>query len=280
MPPIFIGKVAKDHLPVENSEDSWAVQADDEGLFIALSDGAGTASFSRQWSSALTKWLVENPITDFTECAVLAWFENSAKNLYKAWRDHIPPFDELPYYGQNSLMEGSQATLLYVRVEQDLLKVFAVGDSCLYLVREGELITAFPISASEDFNYSPALIHTSTRILPNNQGALKFFQAECHPGDWIFMATDALACWIQTQVESGQSVWDELVKIRDDHSLTDLVRRLRQEKSIHNDDVTLISLRMTNQREKDQKMKDSNPAKFMKVPEEGLFENDENIKNK
>ena len=249
MPLLFYGRVAKDHQPDEKSEDNCAIHVDGKTLIVALSDGAGTVAFSRQWSATLSKWAVQHPIENFTENEVLGWFDNSTEGLYRAWRQRIPPYDELPYYGQNGLIDGSQATLLVVQLENLYLKAFAVGDTCLYHVRDNELMHAFPVTSADDFDTSPALIHTSARVFPNHEGNLNFLETDCLQSDIIFLATDALACWIQKQFEMGEPVWENLSSIHDDKDFCELVRGLRKEKRIRNDDVVLISIRVSGKNE-------------------------------
>jgi hypothetical protein len=118
---------------------------------------------------------------------------------------------------------------------------WAVGDICLFHIRDGRLIASFPISASVEFNVTPQL-YQSKAMRPTPQATLA--RGELQPDDLMVFATDALAQRLLAEAESGtppdwgrywdldQAVWRQEIEA------------LRDCNAIVNDDCTLVVLRL------------------------------------
>lgn len=242
MPVLFSARVAKDAQPVEKCEDAYRNRQEADIETCAVSDGAGTFGFSREWSEVMVSWAVEHPPDDFSVDGVRAWFKNSLSTLYEEWVKKIPPYDDLPWYGQNSFQEGSAATLLLLRLSGGRYQALAIGDSCLFHIRDQKLVNAFPIQRSEDFDSFPSLIHTS-RGLPIAEHALRFLEGEYQAEDLFLLATDAISAWLLREHESESPAWEQLLELHDDQDLIRLVHDLLAQKKMRNDDVTLLIVR-------------------------------------
>ncbi len=243
MPLLFHARVAKDGQPLEKCEDGLAISFRGKVEVYAISDGAGTAAFSGEWASALTNWAVGHPPAEFSGLALSAWLQQSAGPLYQEWAKLIPPYDALPWYGQSGFQEGSQATLLVLCVASGRFHALAVGDTCLFQVRAGQLVCGFPLRCSSDFDTWPALIHTSFGVLPNEEATLRFLEGDYCSGDLFFLATDALSQWLFKQHEAGTPGWDRLLALRQEMDLEQLVGELLANRQMRNDDVALAIVR-------------------------------------
>jgi len=66
------------------------------------------------------------------------------------------------------------------------------------------------------------------------------------PNDTFYLMTDALAAWFLRCCEAGQQPWDALEQVLGtadpQESFAAFVRGLREEKLLHNDDVTLLTI--------------------------------------
>ena len=107
-----------------------------------------------------------------------------------------------PFWGSRSRREQ--------RTESIPFSAVAVGDTCLFHTRDGDMLRAFPLEHSEQFNNAPKLvgarmsleqIHKKRSVWPDGQG---------RPGDRLWAITDALAQWCLAESEAGGNPWAEL----------------------------------------------------------------------
>ncbi|HTD76146.1 MAG TPA: hypothetical protein VK898_00820, partial [Chloroflexota bacterium] len=151
----------------------------------------------------------------------------------------------LPWYAEEKLRQGAYAALLGVtfsaRPGNSLRwSALAVGDCCLFQVRNETLVACFPIEAAAAFNSRPYLIG-SVRLQSDMQvtAARRFGSAE--PGDRFLLASDAIAAWFLTRAEEGGRPWREIEEAGE-AGFASWVRRQRESGAMRNDDVTLLTV--------------------------------------
>jgi hypothetical protein len=222
----------------DECEDA-AAAAPERGRF-AVADGAAESCHSGLWARLLAEAFVEN-----TERrpAWGAWLPP----LQERWAGSVrqpPGSGPLPWYLDARLRQGAFATFLGLVVEGDGWSAVAVGDSCLFHVRDGRLLRAFPLSRAAEFNSSPWLVgsRTSPLEVPGKQGA----RAE---GDWrgddrLWLMTDALAHWFLREAEGGGRPWLPLERLlgQPDEAFAAWVEEQRQAGRLRDDDVTLLAV--------------------------------------
>jgi hypothetical protein len=127
------------------------------------------------------------------------------------------------------------------------LRTFAIGDSCLFHVRAGELLSWFPLENSGQFGLNPAVVASVDRQL-DHLLVFKAAERECLPGDLLVLATDALALWAVERLESGDAVdWSRYWDYSDDDWRGEIFA-LRDAKQMRFDDTTLVLLRVIEER--------------------------------
>lgn len=223
------------HRP-EEYEDAYA--GDPLTGRFAVADGASQSSFADLWAKLLVDGFVQPAVKDNPEETWLA-------PLREQWAAAVDD-RELTWYGEEKRELGAFATFLGLRIARSKegrggrWKASAVGDSCLFQVRDDELITAFPLGRSEDFGLSPALIGSrpvKVEVRP------KVEWGRWQPGDWFFLTTDALAQWFLARHEAGKQPWRSLAwrlgQKDGEAELTAYLEQLRDKKELRNDDVTL-----------------------------------------
>jgi hypothetical protein len=234
----------------EEYEDAWAM--DDSRQRVAIADGASDAFEARLWAEALVSTFVQEPPPRPSADALLAWLERPAL----IWREGID-WEDLRYYHEEKARRGSFAAFLGAvfsipgpdqaggrlpRGEVARYTAVAVGDSCLFHVRGGELVTHFPVEKTSDFGTTPLLLST---IMAHNRVVLERPIVRCgylRPGDRLYLATDALSAWFLGRVEAGEPPWP-VVEEMTSEVFGELVSQLRQE-GLRNDDCTLLVLRV------------------------------------
>ena len=215
---------------------------------LAVCDGASESAFARPWALILAEALVKRPLNlDGLDGPTLAeWLEPCVDH----WNG-VVPWDRIPWHGQAKTRAGSMSTFLGMTAEWDhghsgalMWRAAAVGDCCLFVVRDGALAVSFPMEESGQFNSTPPLVCSN----PANNGGLwpHLFQmrGECLPGDLVVLASDALACWILLQVECGGKPWDDLLSLNSEREWREWVQTKRGERAMRNDDTTLITVKV------------------------------------
>jgi hypothetical protein len=224
---------------VEECEDACAAEVT-RGRF-AVADGAAESAFSGLWARLLVDEFVHGP----QEAIWPDWIVP----LQKRWADSVRlPADAgpLPWYLEDRYDQGAFATFLGLSVGGSGWQALAVGDSCLFHVREAALRVAFPLTHSAQFGNSPWLVgsRTPADAVPLQRAA--HLTGDCRPGDSLWLMTDALARWFLTATERGEQPWrflEELVNEPEGH-FADWVARRRDDRLLRNDDTTLIAVHL------------------------------------
>lgn len=126
-------------------------------------------------------------------------------------------------------------------------EAFAVGDSCLFQVREKELLIRFPVGSSCDFGNFPSLLSSLHKRNADIDKRLLAIGGRWRSGDRFYLATDALAQWFMKEFEQGCEPWtivDELASQESNQAFEDWMSDLRSKKLIRNDDVTLLRINL------------------------------------
>ncbi len=243
---------------LEEYEDAYACG----WPLFAVADGATESSFADLWASGLVNEFVRSapPLQAYTPESLVQWLEP----IQGFWRQQIR-WDQLPWYAEEKAHSGAFAALVGLEFYQrpprppklwsrlfgaapDLRprpgwRCLAVGDSCLFIVRQHQLIQAFPIADSNAFSPRPLLL--SSRADRNLEACkqTRVIDGECEHNDLFVLATDALSCWFLRQSEQGKKPWETLSALRTQEAFDNLVARLREKEGMRNDDTTLLTIR-------------------------------------
>lgn len=251
----------------EEYEDAYTVlprvpaseEIDISSLKIAVSDGASESVLAGLWARSLTDHFVSvAPETlvsaeDFGNEAVTAtasWGATLTGYVAQREADGRP----IKWYEQTKLDRGAYATLLAVSFcapgEGDLPDLrdegrwfaAAIGDCCLFQVRDGSLVEAFPIAESKDFNTSPLLLNSRNQDSALIAERVAVTAGTVRQQDDIYLCTDAVAAWFLREVEHSGRPWETLRDLgtSDGPDFADFVEEERSSGRMRNDDATLI----------------------------------------
>jgi len=262
------------HLPklglsAEQCEDAWAVN--NSASRFAVADGA-TDSYA---SGRLARLMVEG-FADESGPRSAGEFPPWARSRAEAWVKSTPVAG-LPWYKQEKARLGAHCTFLGIQLESSgplsdasgiaepqralvasrhvdgacggehststpvAYRAFAVGDVCLFHVRDDRLLCAKPVERPEDFGVQPALVATSRSYPGPGIETLVEWTGEIAAGDLLVLASDAVAHWFLVAAGQGGRPWRCIVEASEDEFAT-LVARLRQENQMRNDDVTVVAV--------------------------------------
>jgi hypothetical protein len=233
---------------LEECQDASA--GDPERGRFAIADGAAESPYSALWAHLL----VEDFVRHHERMPPWASWLPSLQERWVAASGLAPsrerPDAGVPWYLEPGLIQGAFATFLGLVIEDNSWHALAVGDSCLFQMRQGELVRTFPIARAADFSNAPWLIgsRTSPGEVPHKNGVQD--QGDWQPGDRLWMMTDALAQWFLIQVEAGGKPWlalDPLLHTAgsaDDsqQAFTAWIDGQRALRHLRNDDVTLLAI--------------------------------------
>jgi hypothetical protein len=242
-------------------EDAFAPKSngtiDQESLSLAIADGATESSFASDWAKMLTRAFVKEP---FTNLETLQARTEILSNRWQTFVNRRP----LPWYAEEKVRLGAFATLLGVKLASSRnglnnsgsWSAIAIGDTCLFQVRNDNLIRTFPISSAGEFGNSPTLLSSNLARNSRLWNNVRFQTEEWKTGDIFLLATDALACWFLSQHERNEKPWNILLGFTGDpapsesfKSWTDKVRSSEtrapgSSSQLKNDDICLLLLKV------------------------------------
>jgi hypothetical protein len=225
----------------EEYEDAFADDAE-RGRF-AVADGATESSYAGRWAKLLVQGFVREPA-----CLPRKW-GRWLQPIQQEWLADVGN-RPLPWYAENKVKDGAFATFLGLVIKRTFCRslcwqAIAVGDSCLFHLRDGALLEPFPITQSSEFGNSPWLVG-SRSPLGQAQKSFRIGKGRCKANDRFWLMTDALAQWFLREHEAGRRPWDTLEGLlaasAGNEAFASWVRELRDSEALRNDDVTLVAV--------------------------------------
>src|SRR5262249_17994246 len=123
-------------------------------------------------------------------------------------------------------------------------RALAVGDCCVFHVRDDALLRAFPIVSAAQFDNRPLLLSSNPERNERLGPCVPLACGAWQPADSFLLMSDALAaCFLPTVVDEGQPVSAALPFGRQ-RSFASWVRRQRAAIRLRNDDVSLLRIHL------------------------------------
>ena len=249
LPPIRLQSPKSGNRPDECEDEARAVyparlgHGEKSAARFAIADGASESAFARSWAQIIAGEFVVRP-PDLGGSVPGIW-EQWLVPCQKRW-NRLVPWASIPWHGETKTRAGAMTTLLGITLFRKPgdsgglhWRAAAVGDSCLFMVRQGELLLCFPLDDAAHFNNAPDLICSN----PVNNGPLEnvvqYAEGACQPGDVIILASDALASWFLKQHAAEEKPWETILNIQPAR-WDSWVQDRRKAGSMRNDDTTLI----------------------------------------
>jgi hypothetical protein len=258
--------IAKDTEMPQCYEDAFCLDA--ERGAAAIADGVSEGIFSGPWARILTETVVAEPPNLNDPAEFQAWLAQRRTT----WAGQIDT-SRLAWYQRPKLIDGGMSTLLWLtlwpndgqgdcpnfRLSENgtvpfdskpgsyLLETFAIGDCCLFHVREGNLIRSFPLQSAAEFDLTPGMIGS---VDQKRDHLLEFKTVAdvCLPGDLLALCTDALAQWALGRSDAGSPVdWERYWEMPAE-SWQEEIAALRRDRQMRYDDTTLLLLRVVEEK--------------------------------
>ncbi|HEV7933170.1 MAG TPA: hypothetical protein VGP70_12800 [Actinomadura sp.] len=259
---LAIFKVPKDGSTEEEYEDAACCvpeptddgEVSGDGLRVAVADGASESLLAGHWARLLSGEFMDSKVSTVSEPQQFAATFISAASRWDATvaryvTERAARGKPIKWYEQPGLDRGAYATLIATYFSDTLMDARAVawhaaalGDSCLFQVRDDQLTTMFPMTASVDFGTNPDLLCSRGQDEGLVAERVRFTSGTCEEGDSFFVCTDALAAWFLNRCEVGERPWIELTDLGSTEMPTfaEWVAAQRSAGLMRNDDVTLV----------------------------------------
>ncbi|MCC4318021.1 protein phosphatase 2C domain-containing protein [Streptomyces solisilvae] len=231
---------------------------------VAISDGATESIFAKKWAGMITRHAADSSrcIPDgFTSSG--GSFRHFIRQIMDSWESWVSSYVKqriedgrpLRWYEEAKLASGAFATLLAVHFEEasdGIWHAAAIGDSCLFQIRNQRVIDQFPVQSSADFGVSPDLL--GSRADPDAICERTYFaRGSFACGDEFFLMTDALAAWFVSTIENAtpSQVKEALDKIKifsrseNRSTFESWLSAMIINGKLRNDDITLIRIRIS-----------------------------------
>ena len=209
----------------------------------AVSDGASESAFAREWANVLTDAFVDRPLdlAKIDEDSLSEWLEIAQDD----WHE-VVPWDRIPWHGEAKARAGAFATIVGLSIstvddESQRLSwnAIAVGDSCLFVIRDGQLHLSFPLDTSDKFDNYPPLVSSNRAVSDDIWEGVQSISGESESGDALILASDAIACWLLARIEADEAALDVVMEM-EESTWPAWVEEQRNDGLMRNDDTTLL----------------------------------------
>ena len=200
---------------------------------FAVADGASESSFARAWAELLAEAYARGALTAST-------LYDDLLPLQAAWQVEVAA-KPLPWYATEKVRHGAFAALAGLTLHADgSWQALAVGDCCVMQVREDVLLHSFPLADAAAIDNRPRLLSSNAE---RNSHLAELDTAACgawEPGDGFLLMSDALAAYVlRSVVDEGRGV-GETLRFMGQQGFRRWITDRRAERSLRNDDVSLI----------------------------------------
>lgn len=226
-----------------------------KSLRVAVADGASESLLAGRWARRL--------VEVFGSTVHAAWGEDEFAAAFNqatlGWDDEVREYTlqreersaPIQWYEEPGLAKGAYATILVAefndaqKSHRPEWKAAAVGDSCLFQVRDEALYASFPVDDATAFSYQPPLLASrgvESGVLYRH---IELMESDWERGDSFYLATDALAAWFLRGVDAGRRPWEPLRDLdTPELDFAEWVDEQRDLGEMHNDDTTLVRIDM------------------------------------
>ncbi len=182
-----------------NNLEIYEAAHDDVEIFrAAVCDGATDSIFSKLWAQLLAQGYGTGKLGSDISAQSIVQEQNE-------WHDFLSK-QQLPWYAEEKAELGAFAALvgLTITSEPKQWNALALGDCCIFQIRNGTCLSAFPITTSAKFSNFPLLLcsvaERNSDVFSNKHTVT---DRTWQSGDQFFLMSDTVACWFLSQIETG-----------------------------------------------------------------------------
>ena len=210
---------------------------------FAVADGATEGFGSARWAHCLVSGFIGPEGPTLVPAGIRRWFECAQQRWHRdSDASHANDLQRLKQQRVGSLATVLGCELSDLDGHRPRWDAVALGDTVLFQVRHDRLVQQFPALGSADFGVNPDGVSTKPERLAESVERLDWASGELHHGDHLYLATDALAQWLVTY--DDPALWRTLAGLTHPAEFRRLVTEQRHARTMTNDDVTLLRVRL------------------------------------
>jgi len=214
---------------------------------FAVADGATEAFDSKTWAKLLVRCWLTSSTPLLTSEEFWPMVQRASNRLHGRWN-----LKALPWYAEEKASRGSFAAFVGLQIHENqdgwCWSALALGDCCLFQLREGRILCSFPLTNAEQFGFRPELVPSSPSFIQSAHPMLALLSGKAEAGDVFLLMSDALAQWfLSTHASNSKDVgdFDTLLRGSRISELDLFMDELRSISAIRNDDVAVIRVELS-----------------------------------
>jgi serine/threonine protein phosphatase PrpC len=252
----FISEPSTEKTDATNEDASYLGKEDQGYLTYAVADGVGESPDARGWAQKLISL---TPVVLSNRDAFASEFFKMQGAYLEDWERRKKIIIEnnknnwLFYHSNNPRIHringATYCSVTFHKTDEGLqYRALAIGDSCLFHISAGKVKKFFPLEKIEDFSRPPYVAYAgiSEESLIDPTIGLRACSGNVEEGDFIILATDAIAQWIYAQHSNLDTTrFNELLthaKANDVDAMRAYIGKERLNCTLKDDDTTLIIL--------------------------------------
>jgi hypothetical protein len=227
-------------------------------LTVAIADGASESFLAGHWARRLVKGFgTARGGAIRTRAGFIAAYREAVRGWDEEVQEYTTEREErgapIQWYEEPGLAKGAYATILAAEFSDSregrppTWKAIALGDSCIFQVRDESLYQSFPTGDPTSFSYQPPLLSSRGADVTVLRRHIKTEAKDWERGDSFYLATDALAAWFLRTNEMDGRPWEPLRDLDTDGADVTFAEWVDEQRDLglmHNDDTTLIRIDM------------------------------------
>lgn len=224
-------------------EDSVAL--DVFGGRFAVSDGVSKSFLPQVWSSILTQsWIAIDKIDDFPPKDLCSQFRQERDRIM----DLLDEDSRMDMEDLENIYHTASATFCGVELRGNLLRWMLLGDSCLFLLPEGEYprcISSYPMPTDEKGHITPYFDNTPYQMLADGRVYGKWTQGEMQiEKGVVLLMSDAMSEWFIKAHNEEREPLRQLMSLTDEDSFEQWVQEQYNLGFISSDDESVIIVQL------------------------------------
>jgi serine/threonine protein phosphatase PrpC len=248
-------KLAKDADHPGEDQDVYGLDRR-RGLAV-VADGVASAIFSRAWATILCEAVLREPPNPDDQAAFAVWLEGCRRQ----WQSQIDE-SRLSWFQKPKLAQGAFSTLVWLQFDpgetdepsddgsaassaerSTSFRARAIGDSCLFHVRDGQTLRMFPELTREQLQRDPLALG-SVDLGRDDNLRFESCRGQCQEGDLLVLCSDAIVGYVLDEQEAGnRPPWRRWWDI-DRRTWQEEIIALREARKLPHDDTTVLMLQL------------------------------------
>jgi len=220
-----------------------AVAWDENRNIFAIADGVSDSAFQSLWANLLVNGFVARAQSEqsFTKDWLVAWLEAEQRE----WHSQVN-WNDIPWHGRLKAQQiGGQATFLGIRLipEKRSWVGIVMGDCNLFRFgKDHTFKESIPNKRSADFSNATQAFSSISQNPDHMLSQTKMIRGVYEPGDYLVLATDAMACWMLEKIETKGDPLNEIPPSDESSTFNRWVNAQRQNGKIKDDDTSILMI--------------------------------------